>query len=262
MNVKILKIENITPLHVGGITPDPVVDNTIQRNSITKEPTIFSSSLKGAIKSHFYRYFKEKFIENLEKEIIEKQVSKNLNISNNLLSLFLFGKGGGEGNDTNSGQIAYLGLTDGLFLCFNNNYTQNSKKKFIELAKAFKVENIDEIEKQINQRSINDEGIKTEIRTHNAIDYDTGQAKDGHLWTEEYVNPNTVFCSFMILNDYIPYSNNENEMNIESDKYKEFREILIKHFMLFLDKYLIQIGAGESLGQGYSKIEELTDESI
>jgi CRISPR-associated protein Cmr4 len=53
MESKIFSIKCITNLHVGaGSTTAGIVDNEVQRDSITKYPIIHSSSLKGALRAH------------------------------------------------------------------------------------------------------------------------------------------------------------------------------------------------------------------
>lgn len=54
MKSHIIKIENISNLHAGsGEANESVIDNLIQRDSITQFPVINSSSLKGALREHF-----------------------------------------------------------------------------------------------------------------------------------------------------------------------------------------------------------------
>jgi CRISPR-associated protein Cmr4 len=57
-------ITNKTNMHVGsGESGFGVVDNMVQRDTITNMPVIFSSSLKGAIRDHFSDYLGKKELE-------------------------------------------------------------------------------------------------------------------------------------------------------------------------------------------------------
>lgn len=57
-------IKNKTNLHVGsGESSFGIVDNMVQRDTVSNMPVIFSSSLKGAIRDHFRDYFGDKHLE-------------------------------------------------------------------------------------------------------------------------------------------------------------------------------------------------------
>jgi len=54
MDYKAFTIKTLTNMHVGGGDADfGVVDNLVQRDPVTKHPTIYSSSLKGALREYF-----------------------------------------------------------------------------------------------------------------------------------------------------------------------------------------------------------------
>lgn len=54
MDARFYRIQSITNLHVGsGDINFNIVDNEVQRDPVTGYPTIFSSSLKGALRQHF-----------------------------------------------------------------------------------------------------------------------------------------------------------------------------------------------------------------
>ena len=88
MNYKVLLIKNLTNMHVGsGDNQFGVIDNLVQRDPVTHFPTIFSSSLKGAMREFFQNEpqasflstSKEDLIEyvfGIEKEVAQKRVSK------------------------------------------------------------------------------------------------------------------------------------------------------------------------------------------
>lgn len=60
MKFKAYLIECITNLHVGsGDANYGIVDNLVQRDTVTNYPTIHSSSLKGALREHFTQKYKD-----------------------------------------------------------------------------------------------------------------------------------------------------------------------------------------------------------
>ncbi len=58
MKTELYTIETLSNLHVGaGDINFGVIDNQVQRDSVTNLPNINSSSLKGAFREHFSCFF-------------------------------------------------------------------------------------------------------------------------------------------------------------------------------------------------------------
>ncbi len=104
----VLMLYAISPIHAGSGLSTGAVDNPIQRERHTNWPVIQASSVKGAIRSHFRRFFKMDETEN-KGELDEKE--KFLN--------YIFGYDRQDGGDKDKNQIpGAVSVSDAKILLF------------------------------------------------------------------------------------------------------------------------------------------------
>ena len=106
----------------------------------TSYPTIYSSSLKGALRSHFYRFYSESDAQQLFKKIGIITIPQEVN-AKKIIEELIFGAKT-EHNEQNSGRIAFLGMIDAIF------YSQKLGEEAVETVIAANRGNQTEIIKE------------------------------------------------------------------------------------------------------------------
>lgn len=272
MDSKLYKLTAKTNMHVGSGDSDfGVIDNKVQRDILTGYPTIYASSLKGALREH-----------------MEINSELNSSLINNIF--------GGDGvSDMSSGKYKFFNANLLSIPARSNNiqyYNATTVKiieEFIQCTEDFgipfsKRENlksilkelkekiyrceaivisennskgivrIEDVEAQIKKIDSNKEGVLEDIFGGNLVIFNEKEFKEyidnlpviarnklvagvsKNLWYEEIVPRETMFYMPMFIESY-----NDGE-------YNEFTEVL---------KSPVQIGANASIGQGYTLIKEV-----
>lgn len=264
----IYKIWTTTPTQVGGNAEiNSPIDNAIAREVYTKHPYIPASSIKGSLKRNYRdqagadSFFGEadkigsasisdakilafpvsslygvfgwiscpialnNFYQNLgikgELELIQEINEDEIIIStsSNLA----------KGKQVVLDQLVLQAKKKNFQSVLNPNITPpNSANEFFhtKFSKDFAIVN-DDVFTLITKNN-------SDIQMRTNIDENTGVAKDGALWSEEYLPENTLLYGLMRLSD----QKNQNLSN------------LIKNF-----DGILQIGANESIGKGFTLIE-------
>jgi CRISPR-associated protein Cmr4 len=244
MKFKAYLIECITNLHVGsGDANYGIIDNLVQRDSVSSYPTIHSSSLKGALREHFIKKYKDG---DLVKEVF-----------------------GEDGNDSKTGSYKFLvaDLYAMPIRCTYQNYVlglnkmniatiNNKANLLIDKAVCQEPSDANSIFANSDSSDIYAEEFKLNINNaqnnfnvipglHNFASFDENTfenlmrhlpviarnrlGENKNLWYEEVVPHKTLFVTFI-------GTNNENatfETDIKSD--------------------IFQIGANSSIGYGLTK---------
>lgn len=265
-----------TNMHVGSGDSDlGVIDNRVQRDVLNDYPTIFSSSLKGALREHFES----------RQELTNEEIT------------VIFGGSGESKDDMSAGQYKFFA---GNLLSypvrsterpFYRAITLEMVKEFLNYIEVFEIENhlkdhlvsfCDKIEELLKEHPIfiiddvnNGKKVIVEdsvvdcverkaivnltdienIFGKNLVIYSSDVfktvvenlpiiarnklvgGKSENLWYEELIPRETKFY-FSILNTRI---------DDESVLFSKFNKILVNE--------IVQIGANASIGQGYTKIE-------
>lgn len=219
MGKKIFKIKCLTNLHVGaGDIEVSIIDKQVQRDPITKYPTINGSSLKGALRA----YFSEKL--------------ENSNVD------LWFGKEGHDSEISEPGKLKILSANLLAFPVVSSELMNKSGKPYVLYTN-------EDIAKEYEELT----GYKLEVKSYTKNNYcaeffdqvtslpviarnclENGISKN--LWYEEIVPRQTEFY-FMVLSE---------DEGILETFLKEIEEA----------EY-IQIGANASIGCGYCKITKM-----
>lgn len=187
MKVRAYKITCLTNLHMGAGTQNVgIVDLEVQRDCVTKEPTIHASGVKGALRSYAEYYAGN---EEDKQEIINQ----------------LFGRKPVNGNDSEQGNLVFF---DG-DLVFRPCRTTSGDKPFqlctsdeqknliVGKAKALGV-SAEHVEALFTSEVlIDDDCLKSEtlpIIAHNSID---DEGKSENVWWQEVVPHSSVFVTFV-----------------------------------------------------------------
>jgi CRISPR-associated protein Cmr4 len=251
-------VECITNMHAGsGDANYGIVDKLVQRDPVTKHPTIHASSMKGALRE----YFEQKW----GKE--DKKVAS------------IFGKESIDGNDSETGNFKFLNA-DLVALPVRCNYESyvsginqlvatdiNSKGRLLINKEVFiSLENSSKIYRDnIPQGSViyaeditltpvtyanpllikGFDGFSSRYATFNNTDFESISrnlpviarnklGEDNNLWYEEVVPHKTIFITYFGVTE--PY-------------FEDFKTVLAKD--------LIQIGGNASIGYGLCKFHEI-----
>ncbi|MBK9257713.1 MAG: type III-B CRISPR module RAMP protein Cmr4 [Saprospiraceae bacterium] len=247
-------IHCITNLHAGsGDANYGIIDKLVQRDPVTKYPTIHASSLKGGLREHFENH-------------------ESLKISVNTI----FGKEGDDGADSESGTHRFLNadLVALPVRCTQKQFALSFDKKLVEFINN-KAINI------VNSRIFGldiDEENDILFGTHDNNSY----AEDYQMKGQPYLNPFT-FRQNIIANQYATFKTSHFETLVNNlpviarnrvgiNKNLWYEEV-VPHQTIFLtfigcsqeDKKfdnalkddLIQIGANASVGYGLCKFFEI-----
>ncbi len=250
MKVDAYLITCLTNMHAGvGGTNYDIIDNMVQRDVTTGMPTIFSSSLKGALRE----FFKNQWIDNKENENEKKEGLKKLN--------YIFGPDHARGKENESenedqkkknntkkeGNIGHFNFFSADLLTLPeqakdkafNHTTSCFLKEHINylklqlgidediIAKAF--ENLDVDEK--SGKDFKRLAQKLPVIARNKLD--NGQSEN--LFYEEVVPRETRFVFFVA----------------KSEKYSD-------EFDNAFNKNVVQIGANGSVGYGFCEISKIS----
>ncbi len=247
MKVDAYLIRCLTNMHVGvGGTNYDIIDNMVQRDVITEVPTIYSSSLKGALRE----FFKNKWGENNEK----------LN--------YIFGpdltrqKERDENKKSNIGHYNFF-AADLLSLP-----VQAKDKPFQHTSSKFLLEHINSMKNQLN---IDNDVVKKAFETFLDKDVEID-------WKQEQCGSDVGWKSkteFKRIAKKLPVIARNKLENGES-KNLFYEEVVPRetHFVFFVakpedEKYskdfddalkeqLVQIGANGSIGYGFCKISKIS----
>ncbi len=265
-------IRTKTNLHAGsGNTNFGIVDNEVQRDTITNLPIIQASSLKGSLKDHF-----DDWIEDAKR----KEEEKELSISKHFTKLF--------GDENSQGLVRFI---DAKLLLLP---LRSNKKPFYHVTSVENLENMKKLLKDFDieldldltalpknesfvvgddkdvivedvkckSKTINIDAIKKFFGIKNLAifnDEDFNEAVtnlpviarnnlegEGNLWYEEVVPRESIF--FTVFNYYDNFNDQGADRRGKTDKsvYKK----QIKKFENRLLKDTIQIGANASIGYG------------
>lgn len=218
MEARIYILECLTNLHVGsGETNFNIVDNEVERDVLTKNPIINSSSVKGALREYFERVIGDK---------------------NDPSIIRIFG---GEGKNTSPGQLRFLsaellalatrGTGDKVFELITPELSLNELNRKAEIFLGQKI-GIESILPDYRTAETLD-AYPLPVLTRNVLD-DTGISKN--LWYEEVVPHKSLF--------FLPvFTETEGIL-------KEFE----KHFQ---KGTLVQFGANASIGYGLCLVNEV-----
>ncbi len=260
---KIFMIKCITNMHVGsGDINFNIVDNEIQKDVITKYPTINSSSLKGALREHFENKY------NSTKRNIDERVE------------WIFG------GEDNSGKYKFFSANILTIPArsnrkpFFNATTKSIVDHIINNCNDFNIEigvkqTLEKLSKLDNKNYVFKEKYKDLKLEGKAVEYsdilNDGERKSlSKLFGQDFVLLSSE--NFKKLTDNLPViARNKLENGTSKNLWYEevlpresrFYFILIhneKYFEEFyneLTSQVIQIGANASLGYGYSRIEEV-----
>lgn len=276
MKQNLYKMTAKTNMHIGSGDSDlGVIDNRVQRDVLNNYPTIFSSSLKGALREHFE----------------SRQELNNEEIK------VIFGGSGESKDDMSAGQYKifagnllsypvrstekpfyraitlemvkeFLNYIEVFDIEFDKKKELNSFcTKIVEQLKEnsiFIIDNIDDEKKVIVEDSLVDSVSRDTIENLDEIEKIFGEnlviyssdkfktvvenlpiiarnklvgGKSENLWYEEIIPRETKFY-FSILDTTVDDSNN---------LFTNFHEKLVNG--------IVQVGANASIGQGYTKIE-------
>lgn len=276
MKANIYKLTAVTNMHVGSGDSDlGVIDNKIQRDLVTGWPTIYGSSLKGALREH--------------EESKSETEDKNQKIKNFF---------GGDGNDMASGsakflsanllsipgrsdKIAYYNVTtwriiEELIECIENLEVEELSKlksllecilkKKSKLADNIVVDDIDKVNNE-KEKKIRIEDVKAQV---SSLDLSSEQIKI----IEGLFGKNiAIFCE----NEFNNYMQDipviaRNKLIAGVSKNLWYEEILPRETKFYFpilnttsenfeikNGEIVQIGANASVGQGYTKFEKLVD---
>lgn len=219
MAKEIFKIKCLTNLHVGaGDIEVSIIDKQVQRDPITKYPTINGSSLKGALRSHFS----------------EKLENSNVDL--------WFGKEGHNSEVSESGKLKILSANLLAFPVVSGELMDKNGKPYVlytneDIVSEYKelTGNKLEIEsytKDSCYAEFFDQVNSLPVIARNCLE--NGISKN--LWYEEIVPRQTEFY-FMVL------SEDEKILETFSRKIEEAE--------------YVQIGANASIGCGYCKITKM-----
>ncbi len=243
MKVDAYLIKCLTNMHVGvGGTNYDIVDNIVQRDVTTQMPTIFSSSLKGALRE----FFKNQWGEDDPKlnYIFGPDAERNKNNEGNighfnffaadLLSLPVPAKDKIFQHTTSDFLLTHI---DNIAMHFNSKKegkagSEESKKSKI---RQNALEKVGEDVKTVDEKTMKRLAKKLPVIARNKLD--NGQSKN--LFYEEVVPRETHFVFFVAKND-----NSKNEYG--------------KAFDNALENNVVQIGANGSIGYGFCEISKIS----
>lgn len=273
MDSKLYKLTAKTNMHVGSGDSDfGVIDNKVQRDILTGYPTIYASSLKGALREHMEinTELKSCSINNIfgGDGVSDMSSGKYKFFNANLLSI-----------PARSNNIQYYNATtvkiiEEFIQCIEDFRIPFSKIEDLKLVlKELKAKingceaiviskndssvivRIEDVEAHIKKIDSNKDGILEDIFGENVVIFNEKEFKEyiynlpviarnklvagvsKNLWYEEIVPRETMFYMPMFI-----------ESSSDDDKYNEFTEAL---------KSPVQIGANASIGQGYTLIKEV-----
>lgn len=220
MGKKIFKIKCLTNLHVGaGDVEVSIIDNQVQKDSITKYPTINGSSLKGALRSHFSK---------------KNENSNNVNL--------WFGKEGSDSEVSEAGKLKILTANLLAFPIVSDKITDKNSKPYVLYTNEYIAKEYEELtgnKLKIESYKENDccsaffdQVTSLPVIARNCLE--NGISKN--LWYEEIVPRQTEFY-FMVLS--------------------EDKKLLLTFSEEIKESEYIQIGANASIGCGYCKITEM-----
>lgn len=274
MDSKLYKLTAKTNMHVGSGDSDfGVIDNKVQRDILTGYPTIYASSLKGALREHMEinSELNSSLINNIfgGDGVSDMSSGKYKFFNANLLSI-----------PARSDNIQYYNATtvkiiEEFIQCIEDFGIPFCKEKLDILKKVVEELNemnpyeaiviskndssvivrIEDLEAHIKKIDSNKDGILEDIFGENVVIFNEKEFKEyiynlpviarnklvagvsKNLWYEEIVPRETMFYMPMFI-----------ESSSDDDKYNEFTEAL---------KSPVQIGANASIGQGYTLIKEV-----
>ena len=223
--IKIYKIKCITNLHVGsGEINYSIIDNEVQKDPVTGYPTIFSSSVKGALREHLKKidFDKKKCIEMFGSE----QGDNKTNIKQGLLKF-------------TSAQLLKIPMR-------NNEGEDPYKMVYSETAKNQFNRFCEIMNYKINNDCFNDCEKLDCMEFNSLVNHlpviARNQLNNGiseNLWYEEFVPHESEFW-FAVLYDG---SGNDNLID-------DFNNIL-------MENKIVQFGANASIGVGFCLVEEI-----
>ncbi len=244
MKVDAYLIRCLTNMHVGvGGTNYDIIDNMVQRDVTTEMPTIYSSSLKGALRE----FFKNKWGENNDK----------LN--------YIFGPDLTRQNKNKESNIGHYNFFAADLLSLP---VQAKDKPFQHTSSKFLLEHIDDLKNQLN---IDKDIVKIAIESF----YEEGNIPKIDLEHEQLGNEVNVISKkdFKRIAKKLPVIARNKLENGES-KNLFYEEVVPRetHFVFFVAKgeqyekefneviesEVIQIGANGSIGYGFCKISKIS----
>ena len=268
MEKKVFKIKCLSNMHVGsGDINFNIIDNQVQRDVITELPTINSSGLKGAIREFCEEY-------ELPKDDIE----------------FIFGKNNeGKNNDNNnSGQYKFFNANL-LSLPVRSNKKPFFRATTIEILNNFLEYNETFGENYSDKEKLKDliKSIKNKMEKEKPL---TFKKIDGEVVLEDYIAKQVEVKDISVLTELI----GENIAIFDNDTFKDiaknmpviarnklvngksenlwYEEIVPRESQFYfgiitskikqdfekkLTSELVQIGANNSIGYGYTQISEI-----
>ncbi len=256
--IKLFKITCKTNLHVGsGENELNLVENSVQRDSITKFPIINSSSLKGAIREYFKNNEK-----NDEKNKVNSYFGSETEGRGRIIffdaKLFAYpfvSNTYGKNYAMKTCDQITMELEEMYKLLIKNNkdiddiddkiikcqymkiLEKNCKEDLEKCKKVFE-KCKEDFEKNYKETLENFKEVVNELPVIARNHLENGLSKN--LWYEEFVPRETIFYTF--------FSEIDNNNNKES---------LIKYFSEEINNKIIQIGANATIGYGYCLFEEV-----
>lgn len=234
MITKLFTIEALSNLHVGsGEINYGLIDNLIQRDPVTEQPNINSSSLKGALREHFKHLVKE----NNAKGITTKWTVNGI-----------FGSDPKDKDNRNPGSVRFFEaeLLAIPVRCNDKPYkmvtSQTTIEDFKEKMESFEINITDDIvekafglldEERESHKEFKDLCSNDELPVISRNNLEDGQSSN--LWYEQVLPKHSRLAFVMMSN--------------ESEEFKEFCKAL--------NNSVVQIGANATIGYGYCKITEV-----
>lgn len=274
MKANIYKLTAVTNMHVGSGDSDlGVIDNKVQRDLITGWPTIYGSSVKGALREH-------------------EELKAQTDDEHRKIKQFF----GGDGNDMATGstkflsasllsipgrstEIAYYNVTTWRIIEELIQYIENLEVKELSKLKDLLKKILEEKSKLVDENIIigaieEEKLIRIEDATARVHDLGLNENEINSI-TELFGQNIAIFCE-REFNNYmldIPVIA-RNKLIAGVSKNLWYEEIIPRETKFYLpilnaaseafdikNGEIIQIGANASVGQGYTKFEKLVDGS-
>lgn len=234
MITKLFTIEVLSNLHVGnGEINYGLIDNLIQRDPVTEQPNINSSSLKGALREYF---------KHLEEEKTRKGITAKWTVEK------IFGSDPKEKDNRKQGSVRFF-EAELLVIpvrCNDKPYKMVTSKDtiedFKEKMKSFGIVVTDDKVKKVfgpldnvleSYEDFKNYCSNDELPVISRNNLENGQSSN--LWYEQ-VLPRHSRLAFVVMGN-------------ESDDFNEFCKAL--------NNSVVQIGANATIGYGYCKITEV-----
>lgn len=236
MFAKLLKLECITDLHVGnGDVNYNIIDNEVEKDSVTGYPTIHSSGIKGAFREYFVRnqIGEEEIINIFGGEKSGKTIPGSVKFMQaDMLAMPARGT---------EGERAYYMVTSNTALKQLKDKTEMLEGYAIELKKqnnavtGKKAEGISlndyvEYEKKKLYIITDEDYMKLSLPVVARNKLDNGISTN--LWYEEVVPHHSIFTCYVLADD----------------------EARLSEFMNVVNEKVVQFGGGATIGHGFCKI--------